>query len=91
MRKTDSKEQLELFDDKFWRRLSRDERTKRVMAKIFDFIHFNILEYRLFGAEGLNIETRDSKDGVTGIEYVDYALRLVERELEARGGKYLRE
>lgn len=83
LRKANSKEQFAFFDGKFWSQLTQDERTKRVIAKIFDFVNLSILDFQVFGAEGMQVV--DDKGRGTG-KYLPPGLRHVEQALEASKG-----
>jgi len=82
-RKVDDKEVFAFFDEKLWGGLNQDDRKKRVTSKIFQLINKRILDFRIFGAEGLPVETK----GDVPTKSLAYGLRHAEIALEVGGGR----
>ncbi|KAK4450232.1 hypothetical protein QBC34DRAFT_461534 [Podospora aff. communis PSN243] len=73
--------QHEFFDDEVWGRLNPKERTNRVRAKMFAIIHSGILDYPLFGVEGLLMPASEKAELRHSGRSLDSGLRRVENAL----------
>jgi len=78
-------QQASFFDNKVWDRLTAEERTSRVRAKMFLMILHRILDFRLFGAEGVTV---DAREGCGSEKYIAPALRRIEEALQNHKSKH---